>query len=70
MAYKKLNSTGTLIQSTTMKAPQRHMYYIGLDVHKIARNNGHPEKSSGDCQPADATACGSKRSGKNWPSIL
>jgi hypothetical protein len=40
--YKKLNSTGTLIQRTTMEAPQRgicithvlHLYYIGLDVHK------------------------------------
>ena len=31
---QKLNSTGTLIQRTTMEAPQRHMYYIGLDVHK------------------------------------
>src|SRR2546426_12215847 len=29
---KKLNSTGTLIQRT--EAPQGHMYYIGLDVHK------------------------------------
>ena len=32
--YKKLNSTGTLIQRTTTEAPQGHMYYIGLDVHK------------------------------------
>ena len=32
--YKKLNSTGTLIQKTTTEAPQGHMYYIGLDVHK------------------------------------
>src|SRR6266481_513234 len=31
---QKLNSTGTLIQSTTTEAPQRDMYYIGLDVHK------------------------------------
>src|SRR6266699_2824438 len=31
---KKLNSTGTLIQRTTTEAPQGHMYYIGLDVHK------------------------------------
>src|SRR5216684_4106105 len=31
---KKLNSTGTLIQTTTTEAPQGHMYYIGLDVHK------------------------------------
>jgi transposase len=31
---EKLNSTGTLIQRTTTEAPQRHMYYIGLDVHK------------------------------------
>jgi len=29
-----LNSTGTLIQTTTTEAPQGHMYYIGLDVHK------------------------------------
>src|SRR5882672_10248576 len=26
--------TGTLIQTTTTEAPQGHMYYIGLDVHK------------------------------------
>jgi hypothetical protein len=32
--YKMLNSTGTLIQRTTTKAPHGHMYYIGLDVHK------------------------------------
>jgi hypothetical protein len=32
--YKKLNSTGTLIQRTTMGLLSRHMYYIGLDVHK------------------------------------
>ena len=32
--YKKLNSTETLIQRTTTEAPQGHMYYIGLDVHK------------------------------------
>jgi hypothetical protein len=32
--YKKLNSTETLIQKTTTEAPQGHMYYIGLDVHK------------------------------------
>jgi len=32
--YKKLNSTGTLIQRTTTEAPRGHMYYIGLDVHK------------------------------------
>ena len=32
--YKKLNSTVTLIQRTTKEAPQGHMYYIGLDVHK------------------------------------
>src|SRR5437870_405305 len=31
---KKLNSTGTLSQRTTTEAPQGHMYYIGLDVHK------------------------------------
>src|SRR5437667_9284892 len=31
---KKLNSIGTLIQTTTTEAPQGHMYYIGLDVHK------------------------------------
>src|SRR5213592_1895393 len=31
---KRLNSTGTLIQTTTTEAPQRHMYFIGLDVHK------------------------------------
>ncbi len=34
MVYKKLNSTETLIQRTTTEAPQGHMYYIGLDVHK------------------------------------
>ena len=32
--YKRLNSTETLIQKTTTEAPQGHMYYIGLDVHK------------------------------------
>ena len=32
--FKKLNSAVTLIQRTTTEAPQRHMYYIGLDVHK------------------------------------
>jgi hypothetical protein len=32
--YKKLNSTGTLIQRTSREAPQENMYYIGLDVHK------------------------------------
>src|SRR5438094_2336906 len=31
---KKLNSTGTLIKRTTTEAPQGHMDYIGLDVHK------------------------------------
>lgn len=30
----KLNSAATLIQRTTTEAPRRHMYYIGLDVHK------------------------------------
>src|SRR5207244_2057514 len=34
VVYKRLNSTGTLIQRTTTEAPQGHMYYIGLDVHK------------------------------------
>jgi hypothetical protein len=34
VVYNKLNSTGTLIQRTTMEAPQAMMYYIGLDVHK------------------------------------
>ena len=34
VVYKRLNSTGTLIQKTTMEAPQGHMYYVGLDVHK------------------------------------
>jgi len=33
VVYKKLNSTGTLIQRTTTDA-QGHMYSIGLDVHK------------------------------------
>lgn len=32
--YKMLNSAATLIQRTTTEAPQGHMYYIGLDVHK------------------------------------
>ena len=32
--YKKLNSTETLIQRTTMEAREQNMYYIGLDVHK------------------------------------
>jgi transposase len=32
--YKKLNSAPKLIQRTTSKAPQRHMYFIGLNVHK------------------------------------
>ena|SRR5436305_1105369 len=31
---QKLNSAMTLIQRTTTEAPQGHMYYIGLDVHK------------------------------------
>jgi transposase len=32
---KRLNSTVTLIQKTSMEAPQRGiMYYLGLDVHK------------------------------------
>src|SRR5580692_7999043 len=31
---QKLNSAVTLIQRTTTEAPQGHMYYIGLDVHK------------------------------------
>jgi formylmethanofuran dehydrogenase subunit E-like metal-binding protein len=35
VAYKRLNSTGALIQRTTTEAPQRtFMYDIGLDVHK------------------------------------
>jgi transposase len=35
VVYKELNSTGTLIQKTTMEAPHENiMYYIGLDVHK------------------------------------
>jgi hypothetical protein len=34
VVYKKLNSTGTLIERTTTEAPQGHMYYIGLDVHR------------------------------------
>ncbi len=34
MAYKRLNSTETLIQSTTTEAPQRIMYYFGRDVHE------------------------------------
>jgi len=34
VVLQKLNSTGTLIQRTTTEAAQRHMYYIGLDVHK------------------------------------
>jgi hypothetical protein len=33
MVYKTLNSTGTLIQRTTMEA-QQNIYYTGLDVHK------------------------------------
>ena len=33
--YKRLNSTATLIQKTTMEAPHETLwYYIGLDVHK------------------------------------
>jgi transposase len=32
----KLNSAATLSQRTTTAAPRRHMYYIGLDVHKKA----------------------------------
>jgi hypothetical protein len=35
VVYKVLkNSAATLIQRTTTEAPRRHMYYIGLDVHK------------------------------------
>src|SRR5712692_2744722 len=34
VVWKRLNSTGRLIQTTTTEAPQGHMYYIGLDVHK------------------------------------
>jgi hypothetical protein len=30
----RLNSAATLIQRATTEAPRRHMYYIGLDVHK------------------------------------
>jgi hypothetical protein len=32
---KRLNSTGTWIQTTTTEAPPGHMYYSGLDVHKL-----------------------------------
>jgi hypothetical protein len=31
---EKAELNGTLIQTTTTEAPQGHMYYIGLDVHK------------------------------------
>jgi hypothetical protein len=34
VVYKKLNSTGTLIQETPWRLLNKHMYYIGLDVHK------------------------------------
>jgi len=34
VVYKVLNSAATLIQRTITEAPQGHMYYIGLDVHK------------------------------------
>ena len=34
MVYKKLNSTGTLIREQLWRLLNRHMYYIGLDVHK------------------------------------
>jgi transposase len=34
VVYKKLNSAEVLIQRTTQEAPQRYMFYIGLDVHK------------------------------------
>src|SRR5881227_2789942 len=49
---KKLNSTGTLIQRTTTEAPQGHMYYIGLDVHKktisycVKDAPGRPDRSN------------------------
>jgi hypothetical protein len=46
--YKKLNSTGTLIQKTTTEAPRGHMYYIGLDVHKKTISYCVPE--AGLCQ--------------------
>src|SRR5438552_4313620 len=32
--YKKLNSAPKLMQRTTSQVPQRHMYFIGFDVHK------------------------------------
>ena len=32
--YKKLNSTGTLIQRQPRRLLKKSMYYIGLDVHK------------------------------------
>ena len=34
--YKKLNSTTTLIQSTTTEAPQRHMYYTAFQTAQQA----------------------------------
>jgi hypothetical protein len=34
VVYNKLNSTGTLIQETPWRLFNKHMYYIGLDVHK------------------------------------
>ena len=34
VVYKALTQREPLIQKTTMEAPQRQMYYVGLDVHK------------------------------------
>ncbi|HEX4770504.1 MAG TPA: IS110 family transposase [Bryobacteraceae bacterium] len=34
VVYKKLNSTKTLIQRTTMGGSSRDTYYIGFDIHK------------------------------------
>src|SRR5262250_1450951 len=42
---QRLNSTGTLIQTTTTEAPQGHMYYIGLDVHKKTISYGDKDVS-------------------------
>jgi hypothetical protein len=45
VVYKKLNSTGTLIQRTTREAPQENRCYIGLDVHKKTISYGVKEVS-------------------------
>ena len=41
VAYKRLNSAETLIQTITTEAPQGHTYCIGLDVTRILAGSPH-----------------------------